>query len=86
VVFKNLKRLLAGATLCISLSLLLWMVAGLPWNHKLQVSPLTLAILAGMALGNSVRPEFLERIHPGLRFCSKSSYDWGLCCTASGSR
>jgi uncharacterized integral membrane protein (TIGR00698 family) len=75
---KISKGFLAGATLCISLSLLLWMVAGLPWNHKLQVSPLTLAILAGMALGNSVRPEFLERIHPGLRFCQQKLLRLGI--------
>ena len=50
----------------------------MPWNQKLQVSPLTLAILAGIALGNIVRPETLERIHPGLRFCQQKLLRLGI--------
>src|ERR1700688_8456 len=75
---KISKGFLAGSTLCVSLSLLSWMVAGMPWNQKLQVSPLTLAILAGIALGNIVRPETLERIHPGLRFCQQKLLRLGI--------
>jgi uncharacterized integral membrane protein (TIGR00698 family) len=75
---KNSKGLLAGIALCVSLSLLLWLVAGLSWNAKLQLSPLTLAIVAGMALGNGVRPEALQRIHPGLRFCQQKLLRWGI--------
>jgi uncharacterized integral membrane protein (TIGR00698 family) len=75
---KISKGFLAGSALCVSLSLLSWMVAGMPWNQRLQVSPLTLAILAGIALGNIVRPETLERIHPGLRFCQQKLLRLGI--------
>ncbi len=76
--WQESKSLLLGIGLCIATSLLLWSLAGLPWNHKLQLSPLTLAILAGMALGNAVRPEALERIHPGLRFCQQKLLRLGI--------
>lgn len=75
----NTRRgFLAGAALCISMSLLLSLLAGLAWNQKLQMSALTLAILAGMALGNSVRPGALDAIHPGLRFCQQKLLRWGI--------
>lgn len=67
-----------GIALCVLLSVLLSLVASLHWNAKLQLSPLTLAIVAGMALGNSVRPEILHRIHPGLRFCQQTLLRLGI--------
>jgi uncharacterized integral membrane protein (TIGR00698 family) len=75
---KISRGFLAGAALCISLACLLWFVAGLQWNTKLQLSALTLAILAGMALGNSVGPGALAGIHPGLRFCQQKLLRLGI--------
>jgi len=37
----------------------------------LQLSPLTLAIVAGMAIGNAVPSAAAEWLHPGLRFCQQ---------------
>ncbi|HTW67650.1 MAG TPA: YeiH family protein [Bryobacteraceae bacterium] len=75
---KPSKGLLTGIALCVALSLMLWLVAGLPWNAKLHLSSLTLAIVAGMALGNGVRPEVLARFHPGLRFCQQKLLRLGI--------
>jgi len=50
---------------------LAWEASTLPWDRKLQLSPLTLTILAGMAVGNLAPAAFLQRLHPGLRFCQQ---------------
>ncbi len=59
-------------------SLLAWAAAGLSWNHKLQLSPLTLAIVAGMVAGNTIPRSLLERIHPGLRFSQQTLLRLGI--------
>jgi uncharacterized membrane protein YadS len=69
---------LAGLALCLSAALLAWMAAARPWNHKLQLSPLTLAIVAGIVLGNTVPRRALERLHPGLRFCQQKLLRLGI--------
>lgn len=58
--------------------MLAWAVARLPWNQKLQLSPLTLAIVAGMALGNALPAELLQRFSPGLRFCQQKLLRLGI--------
>lgn len=68
----------AGTALCLSASLLAWAAATQAWNHKLQLSPLTLAILAGMALGNALPHGFLGRLHPGLQFCQQKLLRLGI--------
>ena len=75
---KVSRPFLAGTGLCLSAALLAWWAAALPWIHKLQLSPLTLAIVAGMALGNSVPQRFLERLHPGLKFCQQKLLRLGI--------
>lgn len=72
------KGFAAGVVLCLAVSLAVWFAAGLPWNHKLQLSALTLAIVAGMALGNSVPARALEGIHPGLKFCQQKLLRLGI--------
>ncbi len=69
---------MAGTAVCLSASLLVWAAARLPWNHKLQFSALMLAIVAGMAVGNTVPPRLLKRINPGLRFCQQSLLRIGI--------
>lgn len=62
------KGFLAGAALCVAVSFLAVNAVQLPWNHALQLSALTLAIVAGMALGNIMPASALQWLHPGLRF------------------
>ena len=69
---------LAGVALCLAASLLAWQSARLPWNQKLQLSPLTLAIVAGMVVGNALRSTQLERLHPGLRFSQQKLLRLGI--------
>jgi len=59
---------LAGAALCITAAILAVRAARFPWIHNLQLSALTLAIVAGMAVGNTLPAGSLEWLHPGLRF------------------
>jgi uncharacterized integral membrane protein (TIGR00698 family) len=71
-------QFLAGVAMCLAASLLAWAAAGLAWNHRLQFSPLTLAIVAGMLLGNAAPHGLLGRIHPGLRFSQQSLLRLGI--------
>jgi uncharacterized integral membrane protein (TIGR00698 family) len=64
--------------MCISAALLAWATAMLPWNHKLQLSALTLAILAGMVVGNVIPRGSMERFHPGLRFSQQKLLRLGI--------
>lgn len=70
--------LAAGVTFCLAASLLAWALAPLPWNHRLHLSALTLAIVAGMALGNSMPRVWLDRLSPGLRFCQQKLLRLGI--------
>lgn len=72
------REFAAGTALCLSASLLAWAAAVLPWNHKLQLSPLTLAIVAGMAAGNTLPRHLLGRLQPGLRFCQQTLLRLGI--------
>jgi uncharacterized integral membrane protein (TIGR00698 family) len=75
---KVSKEFVAGAALCVSAALLALAAAALPWNQKLQLSPLTLAIVAGMAVGNAIPRGALERLHPGLRFSQQKLLRLGI--------
>jgi uncharacterized integral membrane protein (TIGR00698 family) len=50
----------------------------LPWNHKIQLSPLTLAILAGMVLGNTLGKGRMSRLEPGIRFSQQKILRLGI--------
>ncbi len=71
-------KFLAGALLCLSASLAAWAVASLHWNRHLQLSPLTLAIVAGIAMGNAVPRRLLEWLNPGLRFSQQTLLRLGI--------
>ena len=75
---KISKGFAAGAGLSTAVALLVWAAAGLSWNSKLQLSALTLAIVAGMALGNSISQRRLEQLHPGLKFCQQKLLRLGI--------
>lgn len=75
---KPSKEFLAGMALCVLAAILAWRAAALPWIQKMQLSPLTLAIVAGMALGNSLPRRVLDWIQPGLRFCQQRFLRLGI--------
>ena len=72
------KDFTAGLMLCLLMALAAWYAARLPWDQKLQLSPLTLAILAGMAVGNSVSGGMLSRLAPGIRFSQQKLLRLGI--------
>lgn len=72
------KEFLLGTALCVAAALLMWELAGMGWNHKLQLSALTLAIVLGMGLGNAAPKGLLDWIHPGLRFSQQKLLRAGI--------
>jgi uncharacterized integral membrane protein (TIGR00698 family) len=72
------KPLIGGLALCLIVSVAAWQAATMPWNHKVQLSALTLAILAGMLLGNASPGGFLKQIQPGLRFSQQKLLRLGV--------
>jgi len=77
-ILKNNRELAGGVALCLSVALIAWAAALLPWNHKLHLSALTLAIVAGMAAGNTLPRPLLARLHPGLRFSQQTLLRLGI--------
>lgn len=75
---KLSKAFVGGCALCVCAALVAWTASSLPWDRKPQLSPLTLAILAGMAVGNLVPKGFLQDLHPGLRFCQQTLLRFGI--------
>ncbi len=67
-----------GVALCVAVVLLVWRVSALPWNHTLQLSPLTLAIIAGMILGNVAGARLPGVLQPGLRFSQQKILRLGV--------
>ena len=65
------KRWLVGLGLALVIAASCWIAGGQGWNRRLQVSPLTLAIVVGMAFGNAAPSSAVEWLHPGLRFCQQ---------------
>ncbi|MGA7411142.1 MAG: YeiH family protein [Bryobacteraceae bacterium] len=76
--FKTSAHLSSGVLLSLLAALAVWWGASLSWNHGLQLSPLTLAILAGMLMGNAIPPRFLDGLHPGLRFAQQKILRFGI--------
>ena len=76
--WKAGKDYLPGAALCLIASLVAVEAAVLPWNQKLQLSALTLAIVAGILVGNTMPAGALNRLHPGLRFSQQRLLRLGI--------
>ena len=68
----------AGAALSLTAAILAVGSVGFPWNHSLQLSALTLAIVAGMAVGNAMPAGPLKWLHPGLRFSQQTLLRLGI--------
>lgn len=64
--------------MCLLVALAMWQAALMPWNHSLQLSALTLAILAGMLVGNLAPGHLLVKLHPGLRFSQQRLLRLGI--------
>jgi uncharacterized integral membrane protein (TIGR00698 family) len=77
-VFKTSANLSTGILVSLGAALAVWWGASLNWNHSLRLSPLTLAILAGMLLGNAIPTRFLDALHPGLRFAQQKVLRFGI--------
>lgn len=77
-IFKTPANLSAGVFLSLLAALAVWWGASLSWNRSLHLSPLTLAILMGMLLGNAIPSRFLDGLHPGLRFAQQKILRFGI--------
>ncbi|MBK6321169.1 MAG: YeiH family putative sulfate export transporter [Burkholderiales bacterium] len=62
------RQHILGLTLAFTLSLGALYAAGLPWFSQLGLSALTLAIVGGMVLGNTVYPRIAVHSHAGIAF------------------
>ncbi len=77
-IFKTSAKLSGGVSLSLLAALAVWWGASLNWNRSLHLSPLTLAILIGMLLGNAIPTRFLDELHPGLRFAQQKILRFGI--------
>src|SRR4051812_28639093 len=75
--FPN-RTMIPGLTISFLAALAVWQLAMLPWNHGLQLSALTLAIILGMAVGNFTPPARLTGAAPGLRFAQQKILRLGI--------
>jgi len=62
------RQHIPGLALALTLSLGALYAAGLPWFSQLGLSALTLAIVGGMVLGNTVYPRIAVHSHAGIAF------------------
>ena len=62
------RQHILGLTLAFTLALGALYAAGLPWFSQLGLSALTLAIVGGMVLGNTVYPRIAVHSHAGIAF------------------
>src|SRR5215469_17595446 len=72
------RQNLAGIALCAVAAAIAVATAQLPWNHRVQLSALTLAIIAGMAVGNATPDRLLQPLRPGLRFSQQTLLRLGI--------
>ena len=75
---KLIGEMPAGIALSIAAATIAWRMAAMPWNGRLQLSALTLAIIAGMTVGNMLPAQRLCRVHAGLRFSQQKLLRAGI--------
>lgn len=61
------NKIVYGLLLVAGLACLAWGMAAMPWAMSWHVSALTLSILLGMALGNTLYPKIEGRAHQGVQ-------------------
>lgn len=76
--FKIDRGLLLGIAVSLAAALLAVTAAQWPWNSKLQLSALTLAIVLGMVVGNVAPQNTLKALHSGLRFSQQRLLRLGI--------
>jgi uncharacterized integral membrane protein (TIGR00698 family) len=64
--------------LCAAAGLAAWRVAAMPWNSRLQLSALMLAIAGGMLAGNLAGGGWIARLHPGIRLSQQKLLRLGI--------
>ena len=72
------RGMVPGLAIAFLAAVAVWQLAALPWNHSVQLSPLTLAIVLGMAVGNLAPPALLAGARPGLRFAQQKVLRLGI--------
>jgi uncharacterized integral membrane protein (TIGR00698 family) len=74
----SISQKLPGLLLVLLLALLAQFAAGLPLFSQLGLSALTLAIVGGMLLGNTIYPLLAQRSHVGVNFAKGSILRLGI--------
>jgi len=72
------RQNLAGIALCALAASIAVAAAQLAWNRSVQLSALTLAIIAGMAVGNATPDRLLQPLRSGLRFSQQTLLRLGI--------
>ena len=72
------RQNLAGIALCAVAASVAVAAAQSPWNHRIQLSALTLAIIAGMVVGNATPDRVLQPLRSGLRFSQQTLLRLGI--------
>lgn len=76
--FNVTKALAGGALFCLLAAFGASELTALPWNRKLPLTPLTVAILAGMLVGNAGLRRHLGPWQPGIRFSQQKLLRLGI--------
>ena len=72
------RAMAPGIAFAFLVAVAVWQLGLMPWNRSLQLSALTLAIVAGMVTGNLVPPAWLSGATPGLRFTQQKILRLGI--------
>ena len=75
---ENLRPLLPGTALAAALALLAIGLGNLSWLQGHGISALTLAIVLGIAVGNSVYPRIADGSHRGVQFSKQTLLRLGI--------
>ena len=67
-----------GLAVCVGASLLAWRLAAMPWNSRLQLSALMIAVAGGMLVGNLLGGSWIGTLQPGLKFSQQKLLRLGI--------
>ena len=75
---KQSISMAAGIGFCLLMSACAVYISGLHWSARIQLSALTIAILAGMTIAHARVDHLLRPLTPGIRFCQQTLLRWGI--------
>ena len=75
---KQIYSRAAGVAFCLLISAGAFYVSGLHWNARVQLSSLTIAILAGMVVAHARVDRALKPLTSGIRFSQQTLLRWGI--------